>query len=316
MPYTLTPSISGAVAVAALALSLAPASGSRASPVIEQRTRTIYVSVTDKNGAALTDLQATDFEIKEGGKPRDIVSAEEAKIPLRIALLDADQGTGAFQLGLGRFMQKLLGHAEFALYSVILQPEKIVDFSHDGRELSAGLGRLGPRGRQIGAQLMEAIQDATKDVQHEDRRPAIVVARLGGEAASSITGDDLLDELRKSGAALYVVSGAGAQGSAPSQARGTDAVSVQQGQLRDSEIAEGAFNLAKVLGDGAKESGGRHDQVIATTHAKALEQVAEELLHQYEIKYVLPDGVKPSDKIAVSTKRKGVTVHAPSRVPN
>jgi hypothetical protein len=25
--------------------------------------------------------------------------------------------------------------------------------------------------------------------------------------------------------------------------------------------------------------------VIATTHAKAVEQVAEELLHQYEIKY-------------------------------
>ena len=316
MPYTLTPSISGAVAVAAVALSLAPASAWRASPAIEQRTRTVYVSVTDKNGAALTDLQATDFEIKDGGKPRDVVSAEEAKIPLRIALLDADQGTGAFQLGLGRFMQKLLGHAEFALYSVIVQPEKVVDFSHDGRELSAGLSRLGPRGRQIGAQLMEAIQDATKEVQHEDRRPAIVVMRLGGEAPTSITGDDLIDQLRKSGAVLYVVSGAGAQGAAPSQARGSDAVSVQQGQLRDAELAEGAFALAKVLGDGSKESGGRHDQVIATTHAKALEQVAEELLHQYEIKYVLPDGVKPSDKIAVSTKRKGATVHAPSRVPN
>jgi hypothetical protein len=56
--------------------------------------------------------------------------------------------------------------------------------------------------------------------------------------------------------------------------------------------------------------------VIATTHAKAVEQVAEELLHQYEIKYALADGVKPSDKISVSTKRKGVTLHAPSRVPN
>ena len=92
-------------------------------------------------------------------------------------------------------------------------------------------------------------------------------------------------------------------------------MSVQQGQLRDQELSEGQFALNQVLGDGAKDSGGRHDQVIASTHAKAVEQVAEELLHQYEIKYALPDG-KPADKISVSTKRKGLTLHAPSRVAN
>jgi hypothetical protein len=214
-------------------------------------------------------------------------------------------------------MQKLLGHAEFALYSVVVQPDKLNDFSHEGRELSAAVSRLGPRGRESGsAQLLEAIQEATKEVQHEDRRPAIVVLRLGGEGPTTLNGNDVRDQLRKSGAVLYVVSAAGAQGSAPPQARGTDAVSVQQGQLRDQELADGQFALNQVLGDGAKDSGGRHDQVIATTHAKAVEQVAEELLHQYEIKYTLPDGAKPADRISVSTKRKGVTIHAPSRVPN
>jgi VWFA-related protein len=279
-------------------------------------TRTIYVSVTDKEGQVVTDLQAAEFEVKVAGKPRDVVSAEEAKIPLRIALLVADQGTGAFQRGLAQFMQKLLGHAEFALTSVILQPERVVDYSHEGAALSAGLSRLGPRGRQAGAQLMEAIEDATKDVQHEDRRPVIVVMRLGGEAATSLSPDDVREKLRKSGAALYVVSAAGAQGKAPPQATGTDAVSVQQGQFRDAELAEGAFNLAQVLGDGSKESGGRYDQVIATTHARALEQLAGELLHQYAITYVAPDSVKPGDKLSVSAKRKGVTVRAPSRPPN
>ncbi len=311
MPHVLTSSVAGVVAVTALAGAFP-----RHPDRLEPRTRTVYASVTDKNGAAITDMQPAEFEVKDGGKTRDIVSAAEAKIPLRIVVLDADQGTGAFQLGIARFMQKLLGHAEFALYSVVIQPEKFVDFSHDGRELSAGVSRLGPRGRETGAQLMEAIQEATKEVQHEDRRPAIVVLRLGGEASTTIPGNDLRDELRKSGAVLYVVSAAGAQGSAPPQARGTDAVSVQQGQLRDQELSDGQFSLNQVLGDGAKDSGGRHDQVIATTHAKAVEQVAEELLHQYQIRYVLPDGVKPSDRISVSSKRKGTTIHAPSRVPN
>jgi VWFA-related protein len=314
MPQHAMASVVGVALIGVLAGMPGPVSTASLPGAMQQKPRTVYASVTDKNGAALTDLQPADFEVKEGGKVCDIVSAEEAKIPLRVALLVADQGTGAFQLGTARFMQKLLGHAEFALYSVVLQSEKIVDFSHDGRELSAGVSRLGPRGRQIGAQLMEAIQEAAKEVKHEDRRPAIVVMRLGAEAATPITGDDVRNDLRRSGATLYVVSAAGAQASAPSQARGTDAVSVQQGQMRDSELAEGAFNLAQVLGDGAKESGGRHDQVIATTHAKALEQVAEELLHQYEIRYTLPDGAKPSDRISVTTKRKGVTMHAPSRI--
>jgi VWFA-related protein len=314
MPHAWTSSIAGFVAIAALVPSwiATPTGGISLQP----QTRVVYVSVTDKNGAAITDMQPSEFEVKDGGKACDIVSAQEPKIPLRIAVLDADQGTGAFQLGIARFMQKLLGHAEFALYSVVVQPEKFIDFSHDGRELSAAVSRLGARGRETGAQLMEAIQQATKDVQHEDRRPAIVVLRLGGEAASEITGNSVREDLRKSGAVLYVVSAAGAQGSAPPQARGTDAVSIQQGQMRDTELAEGQFNLNQVLGDGARESGGRHDQVIATTHAKTVEQVAEELLHQYEIKYAVPDGMKPGDKISVTTKRKGVTLHAPSRVPN
>ncbi|MBI3264091.1 MAG: hypothetical protein HYZ58_13210, partial [Acidobacteria bacterium] len=59
------------------------------------------------------------------------------------------------------------------------------------------------------------------------------------------------------------------------QATGTDAVSVQTGQLRDQELADSAFNLARVLGDGGN--------------------------------------VKPGDKISESSKRKGISVHAPSR---
>ncbi len=121
------------------------------------------------------------------------------------------------------------------------------------------------------------------------------------------------EELRKSGAALYVVSTAGAQGRAPSQARA--GISAEQAQLADSELADSSTNLALVLGDGSKESGGRHDQVVATTHAKALEQLAQELLHQYEVDCTVPDGVKPGDKLAVTSKRKGVTVRAPARLP-
>ena len=282
---------------------------------VQPATRIVYASAFDKSGSVVKDMSAAEFEVKEGGKVREIVSVEPAKIPLRIALLVADQGTGAFQRGIGLFMQRLLGHAEFALTSVIVQPEKVIDYSHDGRELSEALSRLGPRGRQPGGQLMEAILEATKDVRHEQRRSVIVVMRLGGEGPTALAGPDVLEELRKCGAALYVVAAAGSHAAAPPQATGTDAVSVAQGRLRDSELAESASALGLVLDDGSKDSGGRYEQVIATTHGRAMEQVADELLNQYEIRYVTADGVKSNAKLSVSSKRKGITVRAPSRIP-
>jgi VWFA-related protein len=299
------------LAVAGALITGTPTPSLSAGTATQARTRTVYVSVTDKKGEPVTDLQGTEFEVKEGGKTQQVVSAQMATTPLRVAVLVSDAGTGAFQAGLAHFMQSLLGHAEFALTSVIVQPEKILDYTADASTLSAAVRRLGPRGRQRGAQLMEAIQEATKNVSAEGKRPVIVVLRVGAEDATSIPADDVREQLRKSGAVLYVLSTVGAQRQAPSQARA--GISSEQAQLRDDEVNDGALNLGQVLGDGSKESGGRHDQVVSTSLVEAMKQVAGELLQQYEITYILPEGMKPSDRISVSSKRKGVTVRAPTR---
>jgi hypothetical protein len=74
--------------------------------------------------------------------------------------------------------------------------------------------------------------------------------------------------------------------------------------------------LEALLTDGAEESGGRNVEVTSTTVVSAMQQIASELVNQYEIIYTLPEGVTPSDTILVSSKREGVTVHAPSRIAN
>ena len=310
MPHPLTSSIVGFAVVGAVV------TGSRSigmvAGAVQPNTSTVHVSVTDKTGSGVADLQAAEFELKVGGKKQEVATARQAVVPLRIAIIVSDAGTGGFQQGLANFMQKLLGHAEFALISVIVQPETVVDYTGEGGVLSAGLRRLGTRGRQRGAQLMEAIQNALKGVRREGRRSVILVVRVGAEAPTTVSGDDVREQLRKSGALLYVVSTVGAQRAAPSQARA--GISAEQAQLRADEDADGALNLAQVLGDGATESGGRHEQVISTTLVPALEQVAAELLNQYEITFVR-EGGKPGDKLSVSSKRKGVTVRAPSRLP-
>jgi hypothetical protein len=303
----------GALATMGLPLVIASVSTTSAA-VLQQQSRIVHVSVTDKTGGVVTDLQAADFEVKLAGKSQEVVSVQPTAMPLRVSVLVADGGLGVFQVGLAHFVDKLRGHGEVALTSIILQPEKLIGYSTDAGALSMAVRRLGRRGQpQAGAQLMEAIQDATKEVARETSRPVIVVMRVGGEDATSIPPNDVRDDLRRSGALLYVFSTVGAHRPAPSQARGTDPVSVQQGQLRDSELADGAFALAQVLGDGSKESGGRHEEIVSTTLVTTMEQLADELVHQYEVTYRGPGG-KSGDKLAVTSKRKGITVRAPSRV--
>jgi hypothetical protein len=309
MPTLLTASVIGLVTAGAL---IAGANAGVAAQGAAESSRTVHVTATNNKGDAVTDLRAAEFEVKVGGKKLEVVTAEPARVPMRIALVVSDAGTGGFQGGLTHFIQRLMGRAEFALISLVVQPEIIADYSSDGSVLGAGLRRLGPRGLQRGAQLLETIHDVTKHVQREGTRAVIVVVRVGGEATTTLSGRVVRDQLRKSGAILYVISTVGAQRAAPSAAR--EGISKEQAQLHDDEAIESALNLGTVLGDGVRESGGRHVQVLSTTLIPTMEQLGDELLNQYVLSFVLPNGVKPTDKLSVSSKRKGVTVRAPSRL--
>ena len=310
MPNSVTLS---AVVFAIVAVLAGGASASAAAQAAAETHRTIYITAIDKKGVPVTDLRPGEFDVKVGGKKLEVISADVAQVPMRIALVVSDAGSGGFQGGLANFTQRLAGHAEVALVSLVVQPEIIVDYVSDSSVLRAGLRRLGPRGLQRGAQLLETIQNATKHVRREGTRPVIVVVRVGGEASTTLSGKDVREQLRKSGAILYVISTVGAQRAAPSQAR--EGISKEQAQLHDDEAIESALNLGMVLGDGSRESGGRHDQVISTTLIPTLEHLADELLNQYALTCVLPDGVKPTDKLSVASKRKGVTIRAASRLP-
>jgi hypothetical protein len=302
-PWMACVAMTGAVSAGTPA-AIAGHASALASVTAQGRVRTVYVSALDSRGAPVPDMRPSDFEVKEGGRLQEI-SVKPATAEFRIAV----------QAGLARFLEKLYGHAEFSLVSVLLQPITVLDYTDNLSALIGGLNRLGVRGRQRDAQLIEAIQEATRTVRHETKRPVILVLRIGAEATTSLSGDRVREDLRKSHALLEVIS-MGVQTAATPTATGDDPISTAQNQMRDDEQKQSAFALAQVLGDGSRESGGRNDHIISTTLVTALDQLAEELLHQYEITYTLPEGVKPSEKLTVSSRRKGVTVRAPTRFLN
>ena len=73
----------------------------------------------------------------------------------------------------------------------------------------------------------------------------------------------------------------------------------------------------QVLGDGPRQSGGRQWPVSALTAVpKAMLSIANDLSNQYKITYTLAAGTKPSDRLNVTTSRRGVTLRAPTRIWN
>ena len=59
-------------------LTAAGVAADRSSVPAAPTNRTVYVTVTDRQGAPVTDLTPADFVVKEGGKEREVVKAEPA----------------------------------------------------------------------------------------------------------------------------------------------------------------------------------------------------------------------------------------------
>jgi hypothetical protein len=297
-----------ALAFTTALLSTVPSSGvPGAQSVRAGMTRTVFVSATDRSGVPVLGLTGPDFVVKEGGKVREVLQAGPATTPMKIAILIDDNGTGLFRYGVGRFIQRLHGHAEFALSTVTGQHLKIVDYTADGEALGDALAGLVARPATAdGGQLLEGIYETARDLERRKvQRSVIVVLTVGGEEHSPLPAHHVLDQLRKSGASLDVVS------VSSSALRSLAAVQKPSALLGEN------LNLSEVLGDGPKQSGGRRDEIVASAGLVAgLQQLAETLLTQYSVAYTRPEGARGSDKLSVSVKRPGVSVRAPVRVPD
>ena len=270
-------------------------------------TRKFFVNAFDGSGVPVDDLTPEDLELKEGGKSREVVALRPARGMMQIALIVDDNGTGLFRAALFRFVQKLQGRAEFAVITVIGQPIKLTDFTTDGQELNQALGSLSARpGAPDGGQLLQGIYEAAKSLEkREAQRPVIVAMSIPGEEHTTLPARHVLDKLRDSGALLNVFLVAN------SASRQMAAIT------KPGALMEENMNLGEVLGDGSKQSGGRREDLVAAAGSvPGLQRLAEDLLHQYQIEYDLPSGVKPSEHVSLSTKRTGVILRAPMRIRN
>ena len=252
-------------------------------------SRTLYFSASDSTGAAVTDLTAADLTLKEGGKEFKIDEVKPATDPMDVAMIIDDGGTGAFQGATAEFLNKMLGHAQFSARLINTQALKIQDYTSDVEPLRALVGKLGQRGRvrPDGDQLLEAVNESAKELQKRKTNRRVIVAFTAyGEEGKAIDPQNVLNTLRDTGVSLNVLYITGAP-------------------------------TGQMIGDGTKQSGGRVEQVHAGAGIQpAAAKIADILLHQMVVTYTLPDGTKPSERVSLATSRKGITLLAPTRVPD
>ena len=128
--------------------------------------RTVYVSMLDAKGAAVTDLTAADLAIKEGGQDRSIASVAESTDPMDIAILDDDDGSGFYAPAVLQFIQLLGDRAQYSITNFTPPPVKVMDYTNDVAQIQTALDKIGKRGKvqNVGEQLESAISTTAREL--------------------------------------------------------------------------------------------------------------------------------------------------------
>lgn len=257
--------------------------------------RTIYASVVDKSDAPVTGLAASEFIVREDDVAREVLRASTASEPLQIALLiDTSAAIDPHILDLRNalhaFFKLMGGKHEIALIGFGERPTVLVDYTKDVARLEKGLGLVFARPGS-GTYVLEAIIEAGNGLRRRKAtRPAIVVVTARGPEFSERHHDNVLDQLRESGASLHSL------------------VLTKPGAVRMDRSDQ---ELEMSLAEGTKMTGGRRDDLLTSMAiAERLESLGNELNNQYQITYARPPKLIPPKALEVSAKRPGVTVRA------
>jgi hypothetical protein len=250
-------------------------------------TRTVYISAVDAAGAFVTDLVIGDLAVAENGQVRTVTGLVPATEPCHVAVLVDDGGDGLMQAPVAALLNAAAGRALFSVNLLNPQSIRLNDYTANFDILQGAVSKLRQRGRleRDPVVLADAVSVAARDMQKRNlSRPVIVALTNGGESAEKEIATGILAELAASGASLHLLH----------------VVAVPFGE---------------VFVEGPAQSGGSSSVATGTSAlSNAMTAIARTLAHQYKLTYVLPPGVRPSERLKVTTTRPQVKIVAPTRI--
>lgn len=266
-----------------------------ALPVHAQTTeQTAYVSVLDKAGTPVGDLDVTDFVVTEDGRRREVLRAGRTSDPVDLAVI-VDNSAAAepnildLRKALTAFVTKMAGQqAHVAIVGMADRPTVLVDYTSSLADMKKGIDRIFAQpgsGMVFQDTVAQTVSGLAKRA--NPRRAAVVVTGEGTDF-SNTPYRKTLDVLRASGTALHVIRLTSRSGAA----------------IRDNN----ARDRALVIDEGPRASGGRTQDVLSSMgYGDALARVAEDLGNTYKVVFARPGGLVPPRDFAIAVTRDGVT---------
>jgi Ca-activated chloride channel homolog len=170
------------------------------------------VTVTDKAGGLISDLEREQFMVYEDGRRQEVAAFSNEDIPVSIALVIDDSGSMGRKLG-----EVIAASLSFARASHPEDELLVIEFNDqvrdalEGRRLStADLPDLELALRTLRPSGQTALYDALTDgLSHLDEtthaRKVLVLISDGADNASRATLDDVLERARRSNVTMYTI---------------------------------------------------------------------------------------------------------------
>ncbi len=224
------------------------------------------VSVADKNGKLITNLQREAFKVYENGAEQTIKIFRREDVPISLGIIidnsgsmrDKRQKVETASLDLVKASNP---HDEVFVVNFNDEAYLDVPFTNDMKKLEEGVARIDSRG---GTAMRDAISmsiDYLKEKGKKDKKVLLVVTD-GNDTASSGSLEKLIDKARDSGVLIYAI-----------------------GLLNEEERRE-AHKAKRALDSIAHESGGLAFYPKDATEVDRITlQVAQDIRNQYTIAY-------------------------------
>ncbi len=264
------------------------------SPLAQALQKAMYVSVVDQAGAPVPDLGPSDFIVREDDVAREVLSVVPADEPMQVAVLVDTSAVARAQIPYLRdavptFVNTLISGGARNQVSIVgfgERPTILADYTSHSADLKKATDLIWANSMS-GPTLLDAIFEVSEGLtKREAPRPVIVAIAAEGRELSYRYHDQVLEQLRTSGAQLYVLM------------LGTPYSSMSQ-EARSRDI---------VLSRGPDDSGGRREQVLtAIGLGSRLKLLADQLTHQYRVAYSRPQTLIPPERVTVSAKGAGRT---------
>jgi Ca-activated chloride channel family protein len=196
--------------LAALALCLGPALAAQEITLhMDVKLVSVFVNVTDRNGAIVGGLAREDFAVAEDGRPQMIALFErQSELPLSLTLAIDTSGSVHKDLALETDAARRFAHAlmrpqdQMSLLEFATEVRELTPFTAKVSQIDHGLGQL--RGDYATA-LYDAIYLGAERLGRKQGRRVLVLVSDGGDTASGITYAKALEQTLRNEVMIYSI---------------------------------------------------------------------------------------------------------------